>query len=307
MKIIDSKDIIETHAEYGIGLGNFDGVHRAHEFLITELVNECKNRNIKSMIYTFRKHPGNILEGNSIKLISSLERRIERFRELGVDCLCLVDFTREYANITARSFIKKILKEKYNTKLVVTGFNYRFGKGGKGNTDLLEKLGKELEFDVLIVPPVMLEDQVISSTLIREKIKEGKMESARNMMGRNYSIRGKVEYGNRIGTEIGFPTANIKPLKDFALPKSGVYYTNTIVDELTYKSITNIGNNPTVSEKKRVVIETHIFDFNSWLYGKNIEVLFISMIREEKKFLSVKALKKNIISDIKLVKKRFVK
>ncbi|MCK5758038.1 MAG: bifunctional riboflavin kinase/FAD synthetase, partial [Clostridiales bacterium] len=293
--------------EYGIGLGNFDGVHRAHEFLITELVNECKNRNIKSMIYTFRKHPGNILEGNSIKLISSLERRIERFRELGVDCLCLVDFTREYANITARSFIKKILKEKYNTKLVVTGFNYRFGKGGKGNTDLLEKLGKELEFDVLIVPPVMLEDQVISSTLIREKIKEGKMESARNMMGRNYSIRGKVEYGNRIGTEIGFPTANIKPLKDFALPKSGVYYTNTIVDELTYKSITNIGNNPTVSEKKRVVIETHIFDFNSWLYGKNIEVLFISMIREEKKFLSVKALKKNIISDIKLVKKRFVK
>ncbi|MCD6322781.1 MAG: bifunctional riboflavin kinase/FAD synthetase [Clostridiales bacterium] len=306
MKIIDSKDIIEKNIEYGIGLGNFDGVHRAHEFLITELVNECRKKNIRSMIYTFRKHPGNILEGNSIKLISSLESRIERFRELGVDCLCLVDFTEEYANITASSFVKKILKEKYNTKLVVTGFNYRFGKGGKGSTNLLEKLGKELDFDVLIVPPVMLDNQVISSTLIREKIKDGKMESARNMMGKNYSIKGKVEYGNKIGTEIGFPTANIRQLKDFALPKSGVYYTNTIVDGITYKSITNIGNNPTVSEKKRVVIETHIFDFNSWLYGKDIEVQFISMIREEKKFSSIKSLKKNIISDIKLVKKRFV-
>jgi len=307
MKIINSTDIVEKNAEYGIGLGNFDGVHRAHEFLITELINECRKRNIKSMIYTFRKHPGNILDRTKIKLISPLERRIERFRELGVDCLCLVDFTEEFANMTANTFSKKILIGKYNAKLVITGFNYKFGKGGKGDTAALERYGAKYGFEVLTVPPVMLDDKVISSSLIREKIKEGRMESARNMLGRNYSIRGKVEYGNKIGTEIGFPTANIKPLKDFALPKSGVYYTKTIVDGITYDSITNIGEKPTISENQKVIIETHIFDFKGWLYGKDIEVLFISMIREEKKFSSIKALKRNIISDIKKVKKQFLK
>ncbi len=307
MKIINSTDINETNIEYGIGLGNFDGVHRAHEFLVTELVNECRKRNLKSMIYTFRKHPGNVLDKTKVKLISPLERRIERFRELGVDCLCLVDFTEEFARMTAYSFVKKILVGKYKMKLVVTGFNYKFGKEGKGNTDSLKRYGAKLGFDVITVPPVMLDDQVISSSLIREKIKEGSMESARNMLGRNYSIRGRVEYGNKIGTEIGFPTANIKPLRDFALPRSGVYYTKTIVDGITYDSITNIGRKPTVSENQRLIIETHIFNFKGWLYGKDIEVLFISMIREEKKFSSIKALKRNIISDIKKVKKKFLR
>lgn len=306
MKIISASDIIEKDNEYGIGLGNFDGVHRAHEFLITELINECKKRNIKSMIFTFRKHPANILEGGDIKLISSLERKIERFRELGIDCLCLTDFNLEFANTTAHSFVKKTLVEKFNTKLVVTGFNYRFGKGGKGDTALLEKMGLEFGFEVIVVPPVMLDNQIISSSLIREKIKEGQMESARNMLGRNYSIIGKVEYGNKIGTEIGFPTANINPLKDFALPKSGVYFTKTIIEGKTYNSITNIGNNPTVTDHKRTIIETHIFNYNGWLYGKDIEVEFINMIREEKKFSSIKLLKKNIIADIKYVKKHFI-
>ncbi len=306
MKIINSTDLINSNTEYGIGLGNFDGVHRAHEFLITELVSECKKRNIKSMIYTFRRHPGNVLDNEKIKLISSLERRIERFRELEIDCLCLVDFTEEFSKISANLFVKKILKEKYNVKLVVTGFNYKFGKGGKGNTDRLIKLSGELDFDVVIVPPVMLENKIISSSLIREKISEGKMESVRNMLGRCYSIKGKVEYGNKIGREIGFPTANIVPLKDFVLPKAGVYYSKTIVDGKTYDSITNIGNKPTVSINKRTVIETHIFYYSELLYGRDIEVQFVSMIREEKKFSSIKALKKNIISDIKKVKKRFL-
>ena len=189
-------------------------------------------------------------------------------------------------------------------KLVVTGFNYRFGKDGKGDTDALSRYGSKLGFEVITVPPVMLDDQVISSTLIREKINEGSMESARNMLGRNYSIRGKVEYGNKIGTEIGFPTANIKPLRDFALPRPGVYYTRTIIDGIIYDSITNIGFNPTVADNEKEIIETHIFDFSGWLYGREIEVQFIRMIREEKKFPSMKALKRNIIADIKKVKKQ---
>ena len=305
MKIINATDVIEPNIEYGIGLGNFDGVHRAHEFLIAELIHECKKRNIKSMIFTFRRHPGNILQGKRIKLVSSLERRIERFRELGVDCLCLVDFTEEFANISAESFIRDILRKKYNSRLVVTGFNYKFGKEGDGDVDLLKKLGNKLKIEIVTVPPVMLENKVISSSLIREKLGEGLMTSVTNMLGRYYSFKGRVEYGNKIGTEIGFPTANIIPLKDFALPKSGVYYTQTEVDGVLYESITNIGANPTVSKSGSIVIETHIFEFRGWLYGRDIEVKFISRIRDEQRFSNIKALKKQIIKDIKEVKKLF--
>ncbi|MBN2557375.1 MAG: bifunctional riboflavin kinase/FAD synthetase [Clostridia bacterium] len=305
MRIIGAGDEIGKDERYGVGLGNFDGVHRAHEFLITELVQLCKARGIASMIYTFREHPGNLLRGKKIKLISPLDRKIERFRELGVDVLCLVDFNREFANIDAEEFINGILKNKYNVELVVTGFNYNFGKGGRGNTDMLSEIGAKLGIDVVIVAPVMLENQIISSSLIREKLKNGHMESVANMLGRYYSIRGTVEYGNKIGTEIGFPTANIIPLEDFALPKSGVYYTKTIVDGAEYKSITNIGRKPTVTKEKRIIIETHIFDFGGWLYGKEIEVLFIRMIRNEKKFDGISELKEQILRDIDDVRKLF--
>ncbi|MFO7612872.1 MAG: bifunctional riboflavin kinase/FAD synthetase [Clostridia bacterium] len=305
MRIIGAGDEIGKDERYGVGLGNFDGVHRAHEFLIAELVHECKTRGIGSMIYTFREHPGNLLRGKKIKLISPLDRKIERFRELGVDVLCLVDFDRKFADIGAEEFIRDILKNKYNVELVVTGFNYNFGKGGRGDTDMLSAMGGKLGIDVVIVAPVMLENQIISSSLIRDKLKNGHMESVANMLGRHYSIRGTVEYGNKIGTEIGFPTANIIPLEDFALPKSGVYYTRTIVDGVEYKSITNIGRKPTVTKEKRIIIETHIFDFSGWLYGKEIEVLFIRMIRNEKKFDGITELKKQILRDIDAVRKLF--
>lgn len=305
MKIIYESENVKHDDKYGIGLGNFDGVHRAHEFLLTELVIECNKRGIKSMVYTFIEHPGNLLQGKKIKLISPLERKIERFRKLGIDCLCLVEFNREYADIDAKDFIKNILLHKCNMQLVVTGFNYKFGKDGEGNTDLLKRYGEKYLFDVVIVPPVMIGNRIISSTLIRERINEGNMESVANMLGTYYSIRGTVEYGNKIGTEIGFPTANLIPVKDFALPKSGVYFTRTRLGENVYNSITNIGIQPTVSMEKRTVIETHIFGFSGWLYGKEIEVQFIKRIRNEEKFPDVESLKKQILTDIADVRRLF--
>lgn len=299
MKILTGKDSFDNVEKTGIGLGNFDGVHIAHEKLVGELVSECKMRNIPSIIYTFRDHPGNILQRRNIKLISPLEKRIQKFEMLGIDYLVLEEFSEEYARMEPYDFVKDILVQKYRAALVVTGFNYHFGCQGRGDTKLLTTLGKKYGFDVMILNPVKSGDLVISSTAIREYIKEGRMTEVKEMMGEYYSIKGKVEYGNRIGTLIGFPTANIIPVRDFALPDTGVYFTKTAVDGKMYNSITNIGVRPTVSNTETKIIETHIFDFSGWLYGKEIEVWFIEKHRDEKKHKDIIELKDQIESDIR--------
>lgn len=303
MKVIYSSEQLEKQALYGIGLGNFDGVHKAHRDLVNKLVSECKTRGLQSMIFTFKEHPVNQLESKKIKLISSLEEKIKLFESMGVDILYLVDFTKEFSNITAEQFIKKIIYDKCNARLVVTGFNFRFGKNGEGDVSLIQRMSEKLQFDIVTVAPILFEGEAISSTRIRENISKGDMNPVTNMLGRYYSISGKVEYGNKLGREMGFPTANIIPIEDFVLPKSGVYFTKTLLDGKEYDSITNIGCKPTVTTEKKIVIETHIFNFNGWLYGKSIKVYFIKMIREEKKFADVNKLKKQITKDISIAEK----
>jgi len=259
--------------------------------------------NIKSMVYTFNKHPFNILGNKEIKLITTMEKKSEILEQLEVDYLCLREFDNNFSSIRAEDFIKNILVDKYNAKLVIVGFNYNFGYKGLGDVNLLNILGEKYDFKVIMLEPMYFKDEVISSSNIREKIKNGDMEGSKNLLGKYYSIKGKVEYGNRIGTEIGFPTANIIPLKNYALPKSGVYYTNTIIDNKCYESITNIGNNPTITKGHNTIIETHIFEFSGWLYGKNIEVVFKRFIRDEVKHKDIHDLKETIINDINYVKK----
>jgi len=303
MKIINDDETIKLKEQHGIGLGNFDGIHIAHEKLISTLVNECKKREIQSMIYTFFDHPLNVLKHRQIKLISTLEKKKSILDNLNVDVLCLKHFDEQFANIEAKHFIINILVKKYNVKLIIVGFNYHFGKQGLGDTKLLKELGMKYNYEVIVLPPIYYKKEMVSSSNIREKILEGDMIKVKSLLGKNYTIKGKVEYGNRIGTLIGFPTANIIPLKDYALPKYGVYYTKTIVDGITYNSITNLGYKPTINDKKDIIIETHIFDFSDWLYGKEIEVIFIKNIRDEKKYENIQQLKNQILKDIKVVKK----
>ena len=298
MKILESNKMSVYEKMSGVGLGNFDGVHLAHEHLLKTLVQECSKRNLESIVYTFREHPGNILQNRKIKLISTLEERIEKFESIGIDCLVLQDFNSKFASMEAKNFIGDIIVKKLNAKLVVTGFNYNFGAMGKGNIELLKREGKSAGYETITIEPVKSGDSVISSSAIRGFIKSGMMSETREMLGRYYTIKGKVEYGNRIGTMIGFPTANIIPLQDFALPAAGVYFTRTKIDEKTYDSITNIGFKPTVSKNKHEIIETHIFGFSGWLYGKEIEVKFIKKHRDEIKHKDIEELKSRIEQDI---------
>ena len=303
MKVIHDNQHIKNNQSFGIGLGNFDGIHLAHKELINTLVSECKKRNLQSMIYTFKEHPTNVLTSKRIKIISTMEKKTAILEEMNVDVLTLCLFNQAFADIEAIDFVKNILVKRYKVKLVIVGFNYNFGYKGLGDVDLLKKMGDEYGFEVIALDPIYFNEEIISSSNIREKIKNGDMIGTKNLLGKYYSMNGRVEYGNRIGTVMGFPTANIIPLRDYALPKYGVYYTNTVVDGKRFESITNLGFNPTVSNGGKVTIETHIFDFSDWLYGKEIEVIFKQFIRNEQKFNNFKQLKEQVLYDVLVVKK----
>jgi len=228
---------------------------------------------------------------------------VELLEKTRLDYLYFEKFDETFSRMRPEDFVKDILVERLNMKLAVAGFNYRFGYRGMGDTELLRKLGRKYGFRVIVIEPVMLGDEVVSSTKIRNYILEGDMERVFAFLGRHYSVAGKVEKGRRVGNTIGFPTANIYPEDYLVLPCHGVYITRTLVDGKMYHSITNVGNNPTFGGVDRISVETYIFDFEKDIYGKEIEVFFISKIREEMRFGSVEELIEQIHKDIEIAKK----
>ncbi|HOJ11990.1 MAG TPA: bifunctional riboflavin kinase/FAD synthetase, partial [Clostridiales bacterium] len=270
----------------GIGLGNFDGLHIGHITLINALINESRLNDLHSMIYTFAKHPENILKKELITpLLITVEKKAELLSSLPLDYLYYEDFDESFSKMQPEDFVKDILVGNFNIKLAMAGFDYTFGYRGRGDAKLLKELGEKHNFRVIIIPPIKINDEVISSTLIREYLTSGDMEKTFYFLGRHYSITGLVEGGHRMGSELGFPTANINPEEYLLLPAHGVYITKTLLDGKLHKSVTNIGMAPTIKTgRTRVNIETYILDFNGDIYQKNIEVFFIKKIRDEKKF-----------------------
>lgn len=288
----------------GVGLGNFDGLHVGHMALIDKLIKESESNSLDSVVYTFSKHPENIIRKELFTpLITSTRKKVELLEKTRLDYLYFEKFDETFSRMRPEDFVKDILVERLNMKLAVAGFNYRFGYRGMGDTELLRKLGRKYGFRVIVIEPVMLGDEVVSSTKIRNYILEGDMERVFAFLGRHYSVAGKVEKGRRVGNTIGFPTANIYPEDYLVLPCHGVYITRTLVDGKMYHSITNVGNNPTFGGVDRISVETYIFDFEKDIYGKEIEVFFISKIREEMRFGSVEELIEQILKDIEIAKK----
>jgi riboflavin kinase/FMN adenylyltransferase len=289
----------------GIGLGNFDGLHIGHMALINTLINESKLSELKSLIFTFKNHPENILRKKLITYqITSIDKKIEVLSDTKLDYLYFEDFDEDYSRINPEQFIKDILIDRLKASLIVVGFDYRFGFKGKGDVRLLKSKAKDYKYRLIVIPPVKLKNEIVSSTLIRNKIREGNMKSVFKLMGRHFSLSGKVVTGKKMGREIGFPTANILPEEYLIMPKFGVYITKSLVNGKYYRSITNVGMNPTFMEKK-VSIETYIIDFNEDIYGCNLEVFFIERLRKEEKFDTLKELTNQINADVKTVIKYF--
>lgn len=295
--LAEIQDIEKT----AVALGNFDGIHKGHQVLIKKAVKTAEEKGIKSAVFTFSNHPRNVIAGNSVvRNIIYEDEKIEILEEMGVDYLFSISF-EEIMKLSPQDFVDKVLIERFRIDTAVCGFNFTYGYKAAGTADMLRGMAAG-RFDVAVVDPVKVNGQVVSSTLIREKIMNGDVEAVPELLGRNFTIRGTVIHGNEIGRTIGFPTCNIVIDESMAALPNGVYMTYCYVEGVKYCSITNVGNKPTIGEYGKN-IETNIFNFNENIYDKKITVEFLKKIRDEQKFNDLEALKKQIHDDSVLVRK----
>ena len=267
-------------------IGNFDGVHLGHQ----KLIDECKRHGYKSAVLTFYPHPSVFIKKiPNYPLITPLEHKIDIISRMGIDYLIVVRFDNEIMNMPKEVFIDKL---KYmNIKACVCGYDFTFGKKAEGT---IKDLAKEIEF--YEVKKYTFDNVRVSSTYIRELLDMGNVKEANKLLGRTFSIRGKVKFGEQKGRTIGFPTANID-YKNYYLPKNGVYFVNVKVGANLYLGFSNIGHNPTFNFNQEKQFEVHIFNFDEDIYDEQIEVFFVERLRDEKKFDSVDDLIKQLKID----------
>ncbi len=282
-----------------VALGNFDGVHIGHQALIDRAVKIAREKNLKSAVFTFSNHPKNVLSGsNVVRNIIYEDEKMRILERLGIDYVFSMDFDEYIMTMAPDVFIEKLMINKFNADTAVCGFNFTFGSKASGTADYLKAYCREHDLNVVVVDRVNLEGCIVSSTLIRQQILEGNMEAVSRLLGRTYTIRGTVVKGNALGRTIGFPTCNITIDETMVSPPNGAYVTRCRVGGEVFKSITNVGNKPTIGTYRKS-IETFIFDFKRDVYGELIEVEFIKMIREERKFPSLDELVAQLDNDVK--------
>lgn len=284
-----------------VALGNFDGLHLGHQFLIKEMMKRADERDLVKSVFTFNNDSLVKFKTNRTNnLLMSNEQKIKLFEKVGIELLYLVDFTEELMHMTPYEFVKRVLVERLRAKLIVIGFDFRFGYKAQGDGEFLIEASKEFDFEVIIVEPIAKNNKIVSSSYIRELIREGNIRDANILLGRPLTIKGTVVKGKGRGSGLGFATANLDIDTNYQIPKYGVYKTFTFIDEKRYLSITSIGNNPTFNDVG-FSIETHIIDFNEDIYGKKIEVQLIDFIRKEEKFSNKDELKVQVMKDIQKI------
>ena len=280
-----------------VTLGNFDGVHIGHGEIFRRLKKRSGEIGGEALIFTFDPHPAKVLRPElSPSIITPLPEKLSLIEEHGLDGIILADFNKEFAEQHPASFVKDILHEKIGAKLVIIGHDFTFGKGKEGNIDSLISLGKEAGFSVEVVEPIRLDGEIVSSTRIRAMIKDGKVKEASSLLGRHHSIEGKVIKGHGRGKPLGFPTANI----DFhaeLLPKYGVYAVKAQLGQRQLTGVTNIGTKPTFNDDEPS-IETHIFDFDESIYGKELKISFVDRVRDVRSFNNTQDLSDQIAKDV---------
>lgn len=285
--------------------GTFDGVHVGHQTIIDRLKRIAQKQEGETVLLTFHPHPRLVLQKDSeLKLLSTIEERIELLEKAGVDHLIVVPFNKEFSRLTSLEFVKDILVEKVGTKTLVIGYDHHFGRNREGSFQHLLEYGPMYGFVVEEIPAFEVSDVNVSSTKVREAIKTGKVEQAANFMGHPYTLSGNVVEGDQIGRSIGFPTANIEVKEDYKLiPKPGVYAVNTLFKGVSYSGMLNIGFRPTVGEGNDLTIEVNIFDFNQDIYGEEIKLEIIKHVRNEIQFNGVSELKAQLEQDLKACQK----
>ncbi|CAM3812435.1 Riboflavin biosynthesis protein RibF [Vibrio aerogenes CECT 7868] len=278
-------------------IGNFDGVHLGHQHVLRLVTEKAKSLKISSVVMTFEPQPLEVFaKENAPARLTRLRDKYVQLSKLAIDRLLCVNFNEQFAQIEPESFIHDLLVKRLGVKFLVVGDDFCFGKARRGDFDMLKQAGKKFGFDVVSSHSFCLDELRVSSTAIRDALAQNNLQAAREMLGRNYSISGRVSHGRKLGRTIGFPTANI-PLKRCVSPVSGVYVVQVKgVSGKVVSGIANIGQRPTVNGVRQQ-LEVHLFDYQGDLYGKQLEVALLHKIRDEFKFASFEALKQQIESD----------
>jgi len=287
-----------SHCSPVATVGVFDGVHLGHMEIISRLSASAREKNCESVVITFEPHPRLVLPHHAeIKLLQTLNEKLERLELAGVGAVLVIPFDKEFAGITPHGFIKNVLVDSLHVSHVITGYDHFFGQNRQGDFDMLSKLGKEFGFTVDELPMVSVSSNTVSSSSVRRALLDGNVALAAEMLGYSYPITGEVVSGNKIGRNIGYPTANLKPNNSHKLvPGQGVYATLVNISGVTHKGMTNIGYRPTI-DADHLTIEVNIFDFDQDIYSKEITLCFIERIRSEKRFASLGDLQLQLAED----------
>lgn len=304
MEYIKGTTAFKTEEPTVLSLGKFDGLHRGHELLM-DYVFKKKKEGLKAAIFTFDIPPRKNVEHMAAKVLTTNEEKSRLFERIGIDYLIECPFTREVMNMEPELFIETIVNQ-LNVKCMVVGKDFHFGHNRRGDYQMLLQYAPKYGYEVEVVDKMQEDGRDISSTFVREQIVAGNMKKANDLLGYQYFVEGTILHGKKMGKAVlGIPTINLIPPEEKLLPPFGVYISITEWNGKRYPGITNVGCKPTVEGKNPVGVETHIFDFDEDIYGKEVKVSFLSKVREEKKFASLEALKEQMAHDVAVGKQYF--
>lgn len=305
MKVYTEISALPSFNKAVVTIGTFDGVHLGHSKIIDQLKQEADHINGETVIITFHPHPRKIVgtDQPTIHLINSLEEKTALLEKTGIHHLVIIPFTEAFANLSASEYVEDFLIKYFHPHTLIIGYDHRFGKGRKGDFNLLEDYSRKMQFRLIEISPHLLKESAISSTRIRQHLLAGNVEEANELLGYAYFFEGIVVEGNRLGRTIGYATANLNiGDEEKLIPGNGVYAVvikleqNKTAADVLYKGMMNIGFRPTIDGTKRT-IEVHLFDFNQNIYGETMQVHLIRYLRGEQKFININALKEQLASD----------
>jgi riboflavin kinase/FMN adenylyltransferase len=298
LKIFHSINEFHSDKKTIVTIGTFDGVHLGHAAILKKLTQNTQNETFESTVLTFFPHPRMVLQGKSdLKLLNTINEKIELLEKIGIDNLIIHPFDEKFAELNAEAFVSTILVDHLRVQKIIIGYDHRFGKNRTANIDDLISFGAQYGFEVEQISAQEIDEISISSTKIRTALEEGDIQLANEYLGYSYFLSGTVVKGKQLGRTIGFPTANISLEEDYKLvPQNGVYIVQAEIDGKTIYGMMNIGFNPTVQGKQKT-IEVHLFDFDTDIYNRKIQVAILQRIRSEKKFESIELLTKQLEED----------
>ena len=283
-----------------LAIGVFDGVHLGHQAVISAATSHARAADGTPVVMTFDPHPLKVLRPqHAPHLLTATQHKIALIRDMSVEHLLVINFDRKFAATSPEEFVEELVMHSRPLREICVGHEWSFGKDRRGNLDLLKRLGVQLDFSVVGVPPVLVNGEVVSSTAIRQAVEKGDLAKAAEMLGREYTILGTVTHGDNLGKKIGFPTANLSAHSE-QFPPNGVYFADARVNGVLYYGVINLGYRPTVSSgKSERVLEIHMLDFDRDIYGEDVEVRFMRHLRPERKFESLESLAQQIELDVR--------